>query len=144
MKTLDQYFALSMAKPRFVTLLLSAFAGSAVLLACLGVYGVISYIVLQRTHEIGVRMALGSQRGAVLLMVIGEGLKPALLGIAIGIVVALRLTSVLSSLLYGVKPTDPLTFAAVSLILIGVALLACHLPARRAANVDPMLALRNE
>jgi putative ABC transport system permease protein len=143
-ETLDQYFVQSMAAPRFVTLLLGGFAGLALLLACVGIYGVISYIAVQRTHEIGIRMALGAQKGEILRMVIGRGLVPALAGLAIGIAGALRLTRLLSSLLYGVTPTDPLTFAAVSLILISVALLACYIPARRAAKVDPMLSLRYE
>ncbi len=142
--TLEQYFAQSVAAVRFVTLLLTGFAGSALLLACLGVYGVIAYIVVQRRHEIGIHMALGAQKGDVLRMTIGEGLRPALAGLAIGIVGALKLTGVLSSLLYGVKPADPLTFAAVSLILTSVALLACYIPARHAAKVDPMLSLRYE
>ncbi len=142
--TLDQYFSQSVLLPRLVTLLLSGFAGLALLLACLGVYGVISYVVVQRTHEIGVRMALGSQQSDVLRMIIGQGLKPALAGLAIGIACAFKLTGLLSSLLYGVTPGDPLTFVAVSLILTGVALLACYIPARRAAKVDPMLSLRHE
>ncbi len=144
LKTLDQYFAQSEAGPRFVTLLLTGFAGLALLLACLGVYGVIAYNVAQRKHEIGIRMALGAQKGDVLRMIIGEGLKPALAGIVIGIVVALKLTGVLSSLLYGVKPTDALTFVAVSLTLTGVAFAASYIPARRATKVDPMLSLRYE
>jgi putative ABC transport system permease protein len=143
-ETLDQHLVQSVATPRFITLLLSGFSGLALLLACLGIYGVISYIAVQRTHEIGIRMALGAKKGDVLRMIIGEGLKPALAGVAIGIFGALRLTRLLSSLLYGVKPTDPLTFAAVSLILTGVALLACYIPARRAAMADPMLSLRYE
>ena len=142
--TLDQYFSQSVLLPRLITLLLSGFAGLALLLACLGVYGVISYVVVQRTHEIGVRMALGSQRSDVLRMIVGQGLKPALAGLAIGIACAFKLTGLLSSLLYGVTPGDPLTFVAVSLILTGVALLACYIPARRAAKVDPMLSLRHE
>ena len=143
-ETLDQYFARSVAVPGFITLLLGGFAGLALLLACLGIYGVISYIVVQRTHEIGIRMAVGATKSDVLRMVIGEGLKPALVGVALGIAGALRLTPLLSSLLYGVKPTDPLTFVAVSMILIGVAVLACYIPAHRATTVDPMVALRYE
>ena len=143
-ETLDQHLVQSVATPRFITLLLSGFSGMALMLACLGIYGVISYIVVQRTHEIGIRMALGAEKGAVLRMIIGEGLRPALAGVAIGILSALKLTHILSSLLYGVTPTDPLTFAAVSLILTGVALLACYIPARRAAKADPMLSLRYE
>jgi predicted permease len=143
-ETLDQHLVQSVATPRFITLLLSGFSGLALMLACLGIYGVISYIVVQRTHEIGIRMALGAKRGDVLRMIIAEGLRPALAGVAVGILCALKLTHILSSLLYDVKPTDPLTFAAVSLILVGVALLACYIPARRAAKADPMLSLRYE
>ena len=143
-ETLDQYFAQSVAAPRFITLLLSGFAGLALLLASVGIYGVISYIAVQRTHEIGIRMALGAQKSEVLRMVIGKGLLPALAGLAIGVAGALRLTRLLSSLLYGVSPVDPLTFAAVSLVLLSVALAACYIPARRAAKVDPMISLRYE
>ncbi len=143
-KTLAQLLAQSVAQPRFVTLLLGIFAALAVILAATGLYGVISYSVAQRTHEIGIRMALGAEKVDVLKMVLGQGLKLALIGVAIGIAGALALTRFLASLLYGVKPTDPLTFIAVSLILIVVALLACYIPARRAANVDPMVALRYE
>jgi putative ABC transport system permease protein len=143
-ETLDQYFVQSVSAPRFITLILTGFAGLALLLASVGIYGVISYIAVQRTHEIGIRMALGAQKGEILRTVVAKGLAPALAGLAIGLVLALRLTRILSSLLYGVNPADPLTFAAVSLILIGVALLACYIPARRAARVDPMLSLRYE
>jgi putative ABC transport system permease protein len=143
-ETLDQYFAQSVEAPRFITLLLGGFAGLALVLACLGIYGLISYTVAQRTREIGIRMAVGAQKGEVLWMVIREGLRPALAGIAIGIVGALRLTRLLSSLLFGIKPADPATFAAVALMLTGVAILACYIPARRAAGVDPMVALRYE
>lgn len=143
-KTLDQYFAQSLVLPRLITFLLSGFAALALILACLGVYGVVSYVTVQRTREIGIRMALGSQRRDVLQMIIREGLRPALIGLAIGVAGTLKLTRLLSSLLYGVTPTDPRTFGVVSLILLGVALLASYIPARRAAGIDPMLSLRHE
>jgi ABC-type antimicrobial peptide transport system permease subunit len=107
-------------------------------------YGVISYSVMQRTQEIGIRMALGADRRKVFAMVLGQGARLAGLGISIGLVAALGLTRIMASFLFGVRPTDPLTFAAVSLLLVGIALLACYLPARRATQVDPMLALRHE
>jgi ABC-type antimicrobial peptide transport system permease subunit len=114
------------------------------LLAVCGIYGVLAYAVTQRQREIGIRMALGAQRRNVLSLVLGQGMKLALAGAAIGIVGALALTHVIRSLLYGITPTDPLTFAGVALLLIGAALLACWLPARRAAKVHPMEALRCE
>ena len=126
------------------TWLLIVFAGIAVVLTVVGVFGVTSYSVNRRTHEIGIRMALGAEKRDVLNMVVGQGLKLALVGVGIGIGAAFGLTRFLSSLLYGVKPTDPLTFIAVSLILIAVALLACYIPARRATKIDPMVALRYE
>jgi putative ABC transport system permease protein len=143
-KTLDQYVTQSVAQPRFSALLLSSFGVLSLFLTAIGLYGVIGYAMAQRTHEFGIRLALGAQKGDVLRMVLVEGIKLAVIGAAVGIAGALALTRVLSSLLYGVKPTDPLTFAAVSVILIGVALLACYIPARRATNVDPMVALRHE
>ena len=142
--TLGQYREHSVVMPRLLTILLSVFAGLALLLACVGIYGVISYVVTQRTHEIGIRMALGAQKHDVLRMILGQGLRPALFGLSIGIVVTLRLTRLLTGLLYGVKPNDPFTFVTVAVILISVALLACYIPARRAANVDPMISLRYE
>ncbi|HKS73827.1 MAG TPA: ABC transporter permease [Terriglobales bacterium] len=143
-KTMDAILSGSIGRWRFNTMVLGIFAGLALLLAAVGLYGVLSYSVAQRIHEIGIRTALGAEKGDVLRMIIGQGLKLAFIGVAIGIAGALVLTRFLSSLLYGVKPTDPLTFAAVSLILIAVALLACYIPARRAAKVDPMVALRYE
>ena len=134
----------SMAQPRFQAGLLNLFGGVALLLATCGIYGVLAYSVTQRQREIGVRMALGAQKRNVLSLVIGQGMRLALTGVAIGIVAALALTRVIRSLLYGITPTDPVTFALVSLLLVSVALLACWLPARRAAKVDPMEALRYE
>ena len=129
---------------RFVVLLVGSFALLGLLLASLGIYALISYSVTRRTQEIGIRMALGADKHDVLWMVVSHGLKVAAAGAAIGITGALALTQFLTSLLYGVKPTDPLTFIGVSLILIAVALLACYIPARRAAKVDPIVALRYE
>jgi putative ABC transport system permease protein len=134
----------SLSQPRFAMLLLASFGVLALLLASIGMYGVISYSVMQRTQEIGIRMALGADRRKVFAMILGQGARLAGLGISIGLVAALGLTRIMASFLFGVRPTDPLTFAAVSLLLVGIALLACYLPARRATQVDPMLALRHE
>ncbi|HEX5413617.1 MAG TPA: ABC transporter permease [Terriglobia bacterium] len=129
----------SYAQPRFVLYTLGIFAGIGLVLAAIGVFGVMTFSVARRTHEIGIRMALGAEKSDVLRMIIRQGIKLSLVGVVIGIAGALALTRFLSSLLYGVTPTDPLTFIMVSLILIAVALLACYIPARRAAKVDPMV-----
>ena len=132
----------SIAQPRFRTLLLGLFGALAVVLAVIGLYGVLAYTVTQRTHEIGIRMALGAQMRDVLNLVVLQGMTLALAGIAIGLLAGLALTGVLSSMLYEVKPTDPITFGSVGLLLTAAAFLACYFPARRAAKVDPMEALR--
>lgn len=143
-ETMDQQVKEVRAEPRFQTMLLGALAGLGLLMAAIGVYGVISYAVAQRTHEIGLRMALGAQRANVLRMVIGEGAVLAGVGIAVGIGGAFALTRFLRSLLFEVSSTDPATFAGVAIALFLVALLACYIPARRAMQVDPMVALRHE
>jgi predicted permease len=134
----------AMVQPRFSMLLLGSFGTLAVVLACVGMYGVVSYSVAQRIREIGIRMALGAERRAIFSMVLGQGARLAGLGITIGVTAALGVTRLMTRFLYGVRPTDPLTFTGVSLLLIALALLACYLPARRATRVDPMIALRHE
>jgi putative ABC transport system permease protein len=134
----------SIAQPRFRTALLSLFGGAALLLAAIGIYGVLAYTVAQQTREIGIRMALGANPGTVLRLVLGRGLRLAGAGTVIGVLASLMLTRLLGSLLFDVSATDPLTFAAVAGLLLGVASLACYVPARRAMRVDPMVALRYE
>lgn len=143
-QTMNEIISDSLAARRFSMILLGTFAALALLLASVGIYGVISYLVGQRTHEIGLRMALGAQRGDILRLVLGQGGRMAGIGIVIGFAAALGLTRLMTNLLFGVKPTDPLTFAAVAMLLCGVALAACYVPARRAMRVDPMVALRYE
>jgi ABC-type antimicrobial peptide transport system permease subunit len=137
-------FAAAISRERFQALLLGLFAALALSLACVGLYGVLSYSVVQLTHEIGVRMALGAQRVDVLKLVIRQGMWLTFAGLAIGIVAGSFATRVLSDLLFGVTPRDPLTFAGVPALLLLVAFLACYVPARRATKVDPLEALRYE
>jgi putative ABC transport system permease protein len=143
-QTLIQTLSESLSQRRFSMEMIACFAATALLLAALGIYGVISYMVTERTHEIGIRLALGAQRQNILAIVLGQGLRLVLTGAAAGLIGAIIIGQLMASLLYGVRPTDPMTFAVVVLLLIGVAALACYLPARRAMNVDPMVALRYE
>ncbi len=142
--TLDQLRAESILIRRFFMLLLLVFAGLALILAAVGIYGVMSYVASQRTHEIGIRMALGAQASDVLKLLIGSGMVLALIGVVAGLAGAFALTRVMAGLLFGVSATDAVTFISVSAGLIAIALLACYIPARRATKVDPLVALRYE
>jgi predicted permease len=141
-ETMDSVIARSLASRRFAMTLFAVFAALALVLASIGIYGVISYIAGQRAHEIGIRLALGAQKSHVLKIVLGQGARLALLGVVIGLAAAAGLTRLMSTILYGVSPTDPLTFSAVAMVLTLVALVACYIPARRAMRVDPIVALR--
>jgi putative ABC transport system permease protein len=143
-KTMDEYISASVAAPRFNATLLVIFAAVALILTIVGLYGVMSYSVAQRTNEIGIRMALGAQTGDVLRLIVSQGFKLVLLGLGIGLTAALALMKIISSLLFGVTTKDPLTFGAVAVLLAIIALLACYIPARRATRLDPLRALRYE
>ena len=142
--SMNSVIAATTAEPRFQTRLLTTFALVALVLTIVGIYGVLAYSVAQRTHEIGVRMALGAQSSDIIRAVLSEALLFAFLGIAIGVAGARSLTRFLSSLLFEIKPTDPATFIALAILLLLVALAACYIPVRRAMRVDPMVALRHE
>jgi predicted permease len=142
MNAMEDVVARALARQRFSMLLLAIFAGLALVLAAVGIYGVMSYSVAQQTREIGIRIALGAQRGDVLKMTVMQGLKLVVVGLAIGLAAAFVLTRVMASLLFGISATDPLTFLVISVVLLGVALLASYIPALRATRVDPMVALR--
>ena len=133
-----------MARVSFMLVILSLAGSMALLIGAIGLYGVIGYSVSQRTHEIGIRMALGGQREDILRLILGQGTKLTFIGVAIGLAAAFGLSRFLSSLLYGVKPTDPLTFLGVTIMLVLVTLMACYIPARRAMRVDPLVALKYE
>ena len=143
-RTMDEWMETAVAGPRYRTALLALFAFVALVLASTGIYGVMSYSVSQRTHEIGVRMALGAKRSDVLKLVVRQGMTLVVIGVGLGLVGAIALTRVMSTLLFGVTAKDPFTFAAVGALLMLVAFVACYLPARRATKVDPLVALRYE
>jgi putative ABC transport system permease protein len=142
--TMDQLLADSLSRSRFTMLLLGIFAAVALVLASVGIYGLVAYSVTQRTQELGIRIALGAQRRDVLRLVLGQGTRLTLLGVALGVLAALAFSRLLVTLLFGVSATDPLTFAGVAALLAFVALVACFIPACRATRVDPIVALRYE
>jgi putative ABC transport system permease protein len=143
-RTMDEMLDASIARQRMSMVVFIVFAGVALVLASIGLYGVVAHGVTERTHEIGVRMALGAERRHVLALVVGQGLSMAALGTVVGVAAALALSRSIESLLFGVAPTDPMTFAAVIAALLAVAAIACYVPASRAAHVDPTQALRAE
>jgi putative ABC transport system permease protein len=141
---MDELMAASVAAPRFRTALVSVFAVVGLLLAAIGIYGVMAYAVAERTHELGVRVALGATSLDVMRLVLVEALALAAAGLAIGLLAAFAATRLITTLLFGVAPTDPATFGSIAAVLVGTALVASYLPARRATRVDPMAALRRE
>jgi putative ABC transport system permease protein len=143
-QTMNEVIADSLAQRRCSMIVLGSFAAAALLLATLGIYGVVSYLVGQRTHELGIRVALGAKRADILRLVLGHGMKMTIAGIGIGLLAAFGLTRLIKTMLFGVSAADPVTFIAISVLLAVVAFLACYIPARRATKVDPLVALRSE
>jgi ABC-type antimicrobial peptide transport system permease subunit len=143
-KSLEERLSESIAQRRFNMLMLSIFAGVAMILAAVGIYGIMSYIVAQRTHEIGIRMALGARAKDILILVLSQGMALTAIGLGIGLIATLALTRIITTLLYGVSPTDPLILVAISALLAVIAFLACSISARKAIKVDPVIALREE
>jgi putative ABC transport system permease protein len=143
-RTMENIVSDSVTQPRFNLTLLGVFGAIALLLSAAGIYGVTSYAVNQRTNEIGIRLAVGAKAQDVFRLMMIQGMKPAVIGLAIGLIAAIGLTRLMASLLFGVSATDPMTFGALTVILLSVALVACFFPARRAMKVDPMIALRYE
>jgi putative ABC transport system permease protein len=143
-RTMEEVVRSSFWEEGFFSEMFGVFAAIALLLAAVGIYGIVSYAVNQRVHEIGIRVALGAGADDVLRLMVGQGMLPVLVGIGIGIVLSLAVTQVLSDLLYAVSPWDPLTFVSISAVLMAVAVAACYIPARRAMQVDPVVALRHE
>jgi putative ABC transport system permease protein len=144
MRTMDWVISSAVARQQFNLLLMGVFAAIALLLAAVGIYGVVSYQVGQRARELGIRVALGATRGQILRVVVGQGLKPIAAGLLAGLIATLALTRLIQALLYQVSPRDPWTIAAISAVLAAVACLACYVPARRATKIDPIAALRCE
>jgi ABC-type antimicrobial peptide transport system permease subunit len=144
LRSMDDVFEASIGRSRLLANLLAVFAGLALALAAIGTYGVLSYMVTERRREIGIRMALGAERNVVMRMVLSQGLRVTLAGLAAGLAVAIAANRVLTTLLFGVAPTDPVTLAAVVALIASVSLVGCYLPARRATRVDPMIVLRDD
>lgn len=144
LRSMETVFGASVSRQRFLSLLLSIFAGVALLLAAIGTYGVLSYLVTERQREIGIRVALGASAAGILKLVLRQGMTIAAIGLVLGVAGAFGLSRVTRSLLFGVSPTDPATYAVVGVSIIGVALLACLIPANRAMRVDPLVAIRND